>query len=127
MRKSLPFEVTFVPQSEQRDIQLAERSIQILHKHAAYLAEGTSTVGNGLLDAVRHNAVLTNATISIGLAIRMDSRTQREPSDHRSHHPGPSWSSCGRAKPAALSSCAFVDVVQPIQDRMRLDRTGHWP
>lgn len=61
-------DVPLVRESEQRDIQLAVRSIQLLHEQAAHLAEEASTVGNALLDAVRYNAPLSNSTVSIGQA-----------------------------------------------------------
>lgn len=59
-------EVPLVPVSEQRDIQLAVLSIQLLHEQSAHLAEEASTVGTALLDAVRYNARLANPDISVG-------------------------------------------------------------
>ena len=59
-------EVPLVPLTEQRDIQLAVLSIQLLHEHSAHLAEEASTVGTALLDAVRYNARLANPDISVG-------------------------------------------------------------
>jgi hypothetical protein len=59
-------EVPLVPVAEQRDIQLAVLSIQMLHEHSAHLAEEASTVGAALLDAVRFNARLANPDASVG-------------------------------------------------------------
>lgn len=59
-------EVPLVPVSEQRDLQLAVVSIQLLHKHSALLAEDASAVGTALLDAVRYNAHLADPDISVG-------------------------------------------------------------
>jgi type I restriction-modification system DNA methylase subunit/predicted DNA-binding transcriptional regulator AlpA len=59
-------EVPLVPVSEQRDIQLAVLSIQLLHEQSASLAEEASTVGTALLDALRYNARLANPGTSVG-------------------------------------------------------------
>ncbi|GAA2077512.1 N-6 DNA methylase [Aeromicrobium halocynthiae] len=59
-------EVPLVPLAEQRDLQLAVLSIQLLHEHSAHLAREASTVGSALLDAVRYNANLANPDLSVG-------------------------------------------------------------
>ena len=59
-------EIPLVPRMEQRDIELAVLSIQLLHEHSAHLAEEASTVGTALLDAVRYNARLANPDTSFG-------------------------------------------------------------
>lgn len=61
-------EVPLVPRSEQRDLQLAVLSIQMLHEQAAHLAKEACTVATALLDAVRYNAPLMNSAISAGRA-----------------------------------------------------------
>ena len=61
----LPEEPT-VSVTEQRGIQLAMHSIQLLHEQSAHLAEEANTVGTALLDAVRYNARLANPEISVG-------------------------------------------------------------
>ena len=61
-------EVPLVPVKEQRDIQLAVLSTQLLHEQSARLAEEAGIVGSALLDAVRYNARLENPEISVGPA-----------------------------------------------------------
>jgi len=61
-------EVPLVPVTEQRDIQLAVLSTQLLHEQSARLAEEAGIVGSALLDAVRYNARLENPEISVGPA-----------------------------------------------------------
>jgi N-6 DNA Methylase len=59
-------EVPLVPMTEQVNIRLAVRSIQLLHEHAAHLASEADTVATALLDAIRYNAPLSNPSISVG-------------------------------------------------------------
>lgn len=58
-------EVPLVPVPEQDDLELALRSITLLHEHSAHLAAEASAVGTALLEAVRYNAHLVSPDPSL--------------------------------------------------------------
>ena len=58
-------EVPLVALPEQGDLELALRSINLLHEHSAHLAAEASAVGTALLEAVRYNAHLASPDPSL--------------------------------------------------------------